>query len=104
MVTSPAVLQFVEVLGDCLAGGREAMLHREPAAQLEQRLPVAVAEFVEDVPPCGVGQRLEDITHGSMIGKRLLACQCVVTGPALARAGQCGLVRGRREPWEEQPR
>jgi hypothetical protein len=45
------------------------MLHREPAAQLEQCLPVAIGELVEDVPPRGVGQRLEDITHEPMIGK-----------------------------------
>jgi hypothetical protein len=38
-------------------------------------LPVAIGELVEDVPPCRVGQRLEDITHEPMIGKWLLACQ-----------------------------
>ena len=65
----PSVLQLLEVLGDCLAAGCEAMLHREPAAQLEQCLPVAIGELVEDVPPRGVGQRLEDITHEPMIGK-----------------------------------
>jgi hypothetical protein len=27
------------------------------------------------VPPRGIGQRLEDITHDARIGKSLLACQ-----------------------------
>ena len=51
----------------------EAVLHGEAGADLEQRLPVALAQFVEDRPPCRVGERLEDVTHSPRIGKSPLA-------------------------------
>src|SRR3954453_3712866 len=69
------LLQHVEVLRDRLPRRREAVLHGEPRAELEQRLPVALAQLVEDRSARGIGQGLEDVTHGAMICKPLLACQ-----------------------------
>jgi hypothetical protein len=61
------------VLGDGLAGRTEAVLGRQAAAQLEQRLAVPVPELVEDHAPGRVGEGAEHVTHESTIGKSLLA-------------------------------
>jgi hypothetical protein len=53
----------VEVLGDGLPGRAKLMLGRQPCAQLEQRLPIAVGELVKDRPSGGIGQRFEDVAH-----------------------------------------
>jgi hypothetical protein len=50
-------LQDGEVLAHRLAG------HREPGAQLPQRLAVALVEPVEQPAPVGVGQRFEHLVH-----------------------------------------
>ena len=47
----------VEVLRHRLAG------HAQALAQLPQRLPVVLPQAVEQQPPGGVGQRLEDLVH-----------------------------------------
>jgi hypothetical protein len=39
------------------------VLHRQPGAELEQRLAVALDELVEDRPPRRVGECLEHVTH-----------------------------------------
>jgi hypothetical protein len=51
------------------------VLRREPGAELEQRLSVALHELVKDRSPCGIGQCLEDVSHDPTIGKQRLACQ-----------------------------
>ncbi|HZA79538.1 MAG TPA: hypothetical protein VE623_24440 [Acidimicrobiales bacterium] len=71
-------LENVEMLRDRLPGRPEAVLGCEPSAQLEQGLPVAFGEFVEDRTPCGIGECLEDVSHtDATIGKYRLACQSV---------------------------
>jgi hypothetical protein len=39
------------------------VLDGQARADVEQRLPVAVGQLVEDGPARGIGQRLEDLTH-----------------------------------------
>jgi hypothetical protein len=56
----------VQVLGDGLTGGAETVLHREAGAQLEQRLPVAIGQLVEDGAPRRVGERSVDIRHAGV--------------------------------------
>jgi hypothetical protein len=51
-------LEHVEVLGDRLAGRGESVLHREPGAELEQRLRLALDELVEDCPRVGSASAL----------------------------------------------
>ena len=53
----------VDVLGNGLAGRAKLVFGRQPCAQLEQRLPIAVGELVKDCPSGGVGQCFEDVTH-----------------------------------------
>jgi hypothetical protein len=55
--------QHVDVLGDRLPRRRDLMLGGEPRAELEERLVVAVSEFVEDRTPGGVRQSLENVPH-----------------------------------------
>jgi len=50
-------LQDGDVLGGRLAG------HGQLAAQFTQRLPVALVQAVEQLPPGRVGQRLEDLVR-----------------------------------------
>src|SRR5690606_17147824 len=50
------VLQRREVLGDGLPRGGRAVLHGQPAADLEERLPVTLGQLVEDRPPGGVAE------------------------------------------------
>ena len=52
-------LEDVEVLRDGLSRQADLMTRREPGADLEQRLPVALAQLVEDRPPRGIGERGE---------------------------------------------
>ena len=52
------------------------MVRHQPAANLEERLTIALGEFVEDGPPCGVRQGPEYIVADDVsIGKQSLACQ-----------------------------
>ena len=64
-------LEDVDVLRDRLSGRTHAVLRGEPAAELEQRLPVSIRELVEDRPPCGISERFEYVSHDvSTLGKR----------------------------------
>ena len=72
---SKALRFYTEVLGDRLSGQAEAVVGGEPGAQLEERLPVTAGQLVQDRSAGGIGQRLEDVTHGVTIGKCPLACQ-----------------------------
>jgi hypothetical protein len=50
------------------------VLHRQPCAELEQRLAVAVVELVENRSPRGRRKRMEHIAQcPGIIGKSLLA-------------------------------
>ena len=69
-------LEHVEVLRDRLAGRTHVVLHRQTCADLEKSLAVSGAELIEDRPPGGICQGLEDVTQTlTMIGKQSLACQ-----------------------------
>jgi hypothetical protein len=43
--------------------------------RVEQRLAVALMQFVPSGPTRRRGERFKDVNHGTMIGKSLLACQ-----------------------------
>src|SRR5262249_7042507 len=60
---------------DRLAGKAQTMLHRQPRAELEQRLPIPLVQFVEDCPSSRRTERLENIGHLQIICKSRLACQ-----------------------------
>lgn len=45
-------LQHGEMLGDRLPGEIEVMLHRQTNADLVERLTIAIAQLVENRPPC----------------------------------------------------
>jgi hypothetical protein len=45
------------------------MLHDEPRTDLEQGLPVAFCQFVENHAARGIRKRLEDVTHPPILGK-----------------------------------
>jgi hypothetical protein len=68
-----SALEDVEMLGDGLPRGAEAVLGRQPGAQLEQRLAVPVQQFVEQCAPGRVREGLEHVAHHAMIGKYSLA-------------------------------
>src|SRR5918998_165910 len=55
------LLQDVEVLRDRLPRRSDAVLRQQPAAELEQRLAVALFQLVEDRPPRRIRKRLEHI-------------------------------------------
>jgi hypothetical protein len=66
-------LEDVEVLGDGLPGGAQAVLGGQPGAELEQRLTVPVQQLVEERTPSRVREGLEHIAHCHRIGKHSLA-------------------------------
>jgi hypothetical protein len=70
-----STFQHIEVLGNRLAGQRKAVLHRQSGAYLEQRLGVPLAKNVQNGPSRRRIECFEDISHGVIIGKYLLACQ-----------------------------
>jgi len=59
----PGPLEHVQVLRHGLTREAHAVLHREPRAELEQRLTVPLMELVEDGAPRGSGQGVEDVDH-----------------------------------------
>ncbi len=59
----PRGLEHLDMLRERLPGQREPVVHREAAAQLEERLPVALAQFIEDGSPCRRAERFEDVGH-----------------------------------------
>jgi hypothetical protein len=65
----------IEVLRDRLSRRPEAVFGRQARADLEQRLPAALGQFVEDGATGGIGQGLEDVSHAMTLGKWRLACQ-----------------------------
>ena len=68
-------LEHVEVLRDGLPRRPEAVFRCQPDAELEQGLAVAFGQLIEDRPTGGIRQRLEHVSHATMIGKQPLACQ-----------------------------
>ena len=62
-------LKHLKVLRDGLPGGGKLMLHDEPRTDLEQGLPVAFCQLVENHAARGIRKRLEDVTHPPIIGK-----------------------------------
>jgi hypothetical protein len=57
-------LQDLQVLRDGLSGRSQAVSHDQPGAELEERLAVALHEFVEDGSPRRVRQGPEDVRAG----------------------------------------
>jgi len=60
----PRRFEHVEVLGDRLARQGDPAVQHQPAGELEERLPGALAELVEDRAPRGRDQRVEHVAHG----------------------------------------
>jgi hypothetical protein len=60
-------LEHLQVLRHRLPRQAELVLHREPRADLEQRLPVSIVQLVEDRSPRGRCQRVEDIVNAGNI-------------------------------------
>src|SRR5262245_26002025 len=60
----PRRLEDVEVLGDRLARQRHPAVQHQPAGELEERLPGALAQLVEDRAPGGRDKRVEHVAHG----------------------------------------
>lgn len=69
----PGILEDGEVLGNRLPRRRDTVPHRQTAAQLEEALPVAHRELIEDEPPGRVGESPIDVAHRASIGKLPLA-------------------------------
>src|SRR5690606_40173987 len=77
------------MLGDGLPCGRDAVSYGEARTDLEQRLPVAQHQLIEDRPSRRVRQCFEDIAHPSKIGKWILACQwSVLSGSAVSQVSK----------------
>src|SRR5262249_31136427 len=68
-------LEDVEGLRDGLPRQPEPVLHRQPTAQLEQRLAVPLLQLVQDRPPGRRGESLENVAHAGIIRKSRLAYQ-----------------------------
>ena len=66
-------LQHLEVLRDRLSRHPEFVLHREPGAQLEQRLAVSIVQLVENRPSRRRRERVEDIAQCRQY-KQVIAC------------------------------
>ncbi|HVT99044.1 MAG TPA: hypothetical protein VHE33_16180 [Acidobacteriaceae bacterium] len=75
------LFEHFQMLRDGLARRCDAMLHRQARAQLEQRLPVALRQLVQNRPPCRRCHCLKNVDHSITIGKSQLACQdvCLAT-------------------------
>ena len=99
------LLEHGEVLRDRLPGCADAMPHRESGADLEQRLPVAIGQLVQDRAPRLVGECPVDVTHAWIICKFSLACQCQAGQPAFTTCDEpAGPGRGgRRSPGTDDP-
>jgi hypothetical protein len=70
-IATPPAIRMKAIVQDA-----HVVLHRKTRADLEQSLAVSGAEFIEDRPPRGICQCLEDVTQTvTMIGKQSLACQ-----------------------------
>ena len=61
----PSGHEDIDVLRHSLSRRRDRMPGRQPRTQLEQRLIVAVSEFVQDRTASGVCQGLEHIAHSA---------------------------------------
>jgi len=57
------LLEDGQVLRDRLPGGADAVPHREPAADLEQGLLVALGQLVEDRASGRIGEGPIDVSH-----------------------------------------
>jgi hypothetical protein len=55
--------EYIQVLRDRLTGERKFVLHRQTRAKLEQRLPVALVQFVEDRTSRRGCERIEEVCH-----------------------------------------
>jgi hypothetical protein len=71
--------QHGQVLGHGLPGHGQAVVVDEPHGELEEALVVPRGELLEQDPPRGMGQRLEQDVHTLRIGNPLVANQ-VFTG------------------------
>lgn len=83
----PGSLENLQMLRDSLTRDADLVFHRQAGAELEQSLPVAIAELVENRTPYRRHYRFEYIGHfgcnrqaitclsKTTIGKRALACQ-----------------------------
>jgi hypothetical protein len=58
-----SLLEDVEVLGDGLTARSDAVLDRQPGAELEERLAVPLRELIEDQSSGLVGKGPEHIAH-----------------------------------------
>lgn len=56
-------LEDGQVLAHRLASQREAVLHREASDERKERLPVLIAEFVEERAADGRSQGIEEVDH-----------------------------------------
>src|SRR5690606_34476612 len=75
----PRALEHVEMLRDRLPARRDAVLHRQSAADLEQRLLVAIREFIEDRAAGAVAQCVEEVVHGSD-DRQVMTCMSMPLG------------------------
>jgi len=75
----PRSLQHLEVLGNGLSSRADAVPGREKSAEFEEGLAVSFGQLVENRRTGGIGKRLEEFFHGSIIRKPLLAYQGVVS-------------------------
>jgi hypothetical protein len=71
-------LENAEMLRDGLAGRPDAVAHREQTADLEQRLPVAHGEFIQNQTPGLVVKSPEHVRHMATIRKSLLTYQALI--------------------------
>jgi hypothetical protein len=90
--------EHFEMLRDGLPGRTDAVLHREPAAKLEERLTVPVDQLVEDCAPRRVGDGSKQFIHVTgkpslafreSIRKLLLACQVEFSARGCVCARHC---------------
>lgn len=68
-------LQHLQVLRHGLARERKIMPHRQTAAQLEEGLPIPLAQLIQNGATGWRNEGVKDLIHERIIGKSSLACQ-----------------------------
>jgi len=64
----------VQVLRNSLARHADLVLHHQPRAEFEERLPISLAEFIQNCPSHRRYNRFEDIAHVCRFNRQAFTC------------------------------
>ena len=64
----------VQVLRNSLARHADLVLHQQPRTELEERLPISFAQFIQNCPSHRRYNRFEDIAHVCRFNRQAFTC------------------------------